>query len=78
MIAILLGNWPEGGGITSEVLDNSDEVQLIGLLDILQRLESKQLFEKVTSTYRFLLFTKPLFVAEKVSLVIPRTVLHMS
>lgn len=28
-------------------MDNSDEVQLIGLLDILQRLESKEPFEKV-------------------------------
>ena len=37
--------------ITSELLDNSDEVQLIGLLDILQRLESKELFEKVRNTY---------------------------
>lgn len=37
--------------ITSELLDNSDEVQLIGLLDILQRLESKERFEQVTNTY---------------------------
>lgn len=48
---MLLGNWPEGHMITSELLDNSDEVQLIGLLDILQRLESKERFEKVTNTY---------------------------
>lgn len=34
--------------ITSELMDNSDEVQLVGLLDILQRLESKELFEKVS------------------------------
>lgn len=33
--------------ITSELMDNSDEVQFIGLLDILQRLETKELFEKV-------------------------------
>ena len=37
--------------ITSELLDKSDEVQLIGLLDILQRLESKERFEQVTNTY---------------------------
>jgi len=30
-------------------LDNSDEVQLIGLLDILQRLESKERFEQVAN-----------------------------
>lgn len=28
-------------------MDHSDEVQFIGLLDILQRLENKELFEKV-------------------------------
>ena len=53
---MLLGNWPEGHMITSELLDNSDEVQLIGLLDILQRLESKERFERVTcsqGTYCF-------------------------
>ncbi|XP_078346247.1 zinc finger ZZ-type and EF-hand domain-containing protein 1-like isoform X2 [Oculina patagonica] len=50
LIALLLGNWPEGRMITSELLDNSDEVQLIGLLDILQRLENKELFEKVVSS----------------------------
>ena len=50
LIAVLLGNWPEGHMITSELLDNSDEVQLIGLLDILQRLESKERFEQVTNT----------------------------
>lgn len=33
--------------ITSELMDHSDEVQFIGLLDILQRLENKELFEKV-------------------------------
>lgn len=33
--------------ITSGLMDNSDEVQFIGLLDILQRLENKELFEKV-------------------------------
>ena len=48
---MLLGNWPEGHMMTSELLDNSDEVQLIGLLDILQRLESKERFEQVTNTY---------------------------
>ncbi|XP_020615962.1 zinc finger ZZ-type and EF-hand domain-containing protein 1-like [Orbicella faveolata] len=46
---MLLGNWPEGHMITSELLDNSDEVQLIGLLDILQRLESKERFEQVAN-----------------------------
>lgn len=50
LIAILLGNWTEDRMITSELMDNSDEVQLIGLLDILQRLENKELFEKVTRT----------------------------
>ena len=48
---MLLGNWPEGHMMTSELLDNSDEVQLIGLLDILQRLESKERFEQVANTY---------------------------
>ena len=47
LLAILLGNWRDCGMITSELIDNSDEVQLIGLLDILQKLESKELFEKV-------------------------------
>lgn len=47
LLAILLGNWCDCGMITSELIDNSDEVQLIGLLDILQKLESKELFEKV-------------------------------
>ena len=37
--------------ITSGLLDNSDEVQLIGLLDILQRLESKERFEQVTNVH---------------------------
>ncbi|XP_022784131.1 zinc finger ZZ-type and EF-hand domain-containing protein 1-like [Stylophora pistillata] len=50
LIAILLGQWPQGHLITSELMDNSDEVQFIGLLDILQRLESKELFEKVVSS----------------------------
>lgn len=48
--AILLGNWSGCDMITSELMDNSDEVQLVGLLDILQRLESKELFEKVVSS----------------------------
>lgn len=48
LLAILLGNWSDGGMITSELMDNSDEVQLIGLLDILQRLENKECFEKVS------------------------------
>ena len=47
LLAILLGNWCDCGMITSELIDNSDEVQLIDLLDILQKLESKELFEKV-------------------------------
>ena len=47
LLAILLGNWCDCGMITSELIDNSDEVQLIGLLDILQKLENKELFEKV-------------------------------
>ena len=47
LLAILLGNWCDCDMITSELIDNSDEVQLIGLLDILQKLESKELFEKV-------------------------------
>lgn len=50
LLAILLGNWCDCGMITSELIDNSDEVQLIGLLDILQKLESKELFEKVSFT----------------------------
>ncbi|XP_027043421.1 zinc finger ZZ-type and EF-hand domain-containing protein 1-like isoform X1 [Pocillopora damicornis] len=50
LIAILLGQWPQGHVITSELMDNSDEVQFIGLLDILQRLENKELFEKVVSS----------------------------
>ena len=40
--------------ITSELIDNSDEVQLIGLLDILQKLESKELFEKVRFYIRYM------------------------
>lgn len=47
LLAILLGNWCDCGMITGELIDNSDEVQLIGLLDILQKLESKERFEKV-------------------------------
>ena len=47
LLAILLGNWCDCGMITGELIDNSDEVQLIGPLDILQKLESKELFEKV-------------------------------
>ncbi|XP_073246845.1 zinc finger ZZ-type and EF-hand domain-containing protein 1-like isoform X1 [Porites lutea] len=50
LLAILLGNWCDCGMITTELIDNSDEVQLIGLLDILQKLESKELFEKVVSS----------------------------
>ena len=48
LLAILLGNWCDCGMITSELMDSSDEVQLVGLLDILQRLENKELFEKVS------------------------------
>ena len=48
LLAILLGNWSNSGMITSEMMDSCDEVQLIGLLDILQRLEGKELFEKVS------------------------------
>ena len=55
LIARLLGSWPEGHMITSEVLDNSDEVQLIGLLDILQRLESKERFEQVANSIKEML-----------------------
>ncbi|XP_068674922.1 zinc finger ZZ-type and EF-hand domain-containing protein 1-like [Montipora foliosa] len=50
LLAILLGNWSNSGMITSEMMDSCDEVQLIGLLDILQRLEGKELFEKVVSS----------------------------
>lgn len=50
LLAILLGNWCDCGMITSELMDSSDEVQLVGLLDILQRLENKELFEKVVSS----------------------------
>jgi len=50
----VLANWSDGGMITSDLLDNSDEVQLIGLLDILQRMESKELFEKVSQHRMFL------------------------
>ena len=52
LLAILLGNWSDGGVITSELMDGSDEVQLIGLLDILQRLENKELFEKVSQSHK--------------------------
>ena len=62
LLATVLANWSDGGMITSDLLDNSDEVQLIGLLDILQRMESKELFEKVSQHRMFLrnpVHTKP-------------------
>ena len=47
MMAALFSDWPEEEPITSQLLDKCDEVQLIGLLDLLQRQESKEQFEKV-------------------------------
>ncbi|XP_048575305.1 zinc finger ZZ-type and EF-hand domain-containing protein 1 isoform X2 [Nematostella vectensis] len=49
VLASLLSDWPEGKVIDAEMLDNSDEIQLIGLIDILQRVEPKEKFEKVVS-----------------------------
>jgi len=47
LLAALLSDWPEGQAINVELLDNCDEAQLIGLLDIIQRMEGKETFEKV-------------------------------
>jgi hypothetical protein len=43
----LLAEWPDDRELTSEVLDSGDEVQLIGILDLLQRIETKEAFETV-------------------------------
>ena len=48
MMAALLSDWPEEEPITSSLLDKCDEVQLIGLLDLLQRQETKEQFQKVS------------------------------
>lgn len=47
LLAAILSDWPEEQVITSELLDKCDEIQLIGLLDIIQRMESKETFENV-------------------------------
>lgn len=47
VVSRLLAEWPEDRELTSEVLDSGDEVQLIGILDLLQRIETKENFEKV-------------------------------
>ncbi|XP_031567894.1 zinc finger ZZ-type and EF-hand domain-containing protein 1-like [Actinia tenebrosa] len=49
LLAAILSDWPEEQVITSELLDKCDEIQLIGLLDIIQRMESKETFENVVS-----------------------------
>lgn len=47
VLSRLLAEWPEDRELTSEVLDSGDEVQLIGILDLLQRIETKEAFETV-------------------------------
>ena len=47
LLAALLSEWPEDEVLNAELLDNCDEVQLIGLMDIVQRMEGKDTFEKV-------------------------------
>ncbi|KAK3717323.1 hypothetical protein QZH41_011553, partial [Actinostola sp. cb2023] len=49
LLAALLSDWPEDEVLNAELLDNCDEVQLIGLMDIVQRMEGKDTFEKVVS-----------------------------
>ena len=48
VLSRLLAEWPDEQELTSEILDSGDEVQLIGILDLLQRIESKESFEKVS------------------------------
>ena len=60
LLAALLADWPDGHRITSAGLDNCDEVQLIGILDILQRLEKRELLKKV-----FLLILTHIFLQTK-------------
>ena len=47
VLSRLLAEWPEDRELTSDVLDSGDEVQLIGILDLLQRIETKEAFETV-------------------------------
>ena len=47
VLSRLLAEWPDDKELTSEVLDGGDEIQLIGILDLLQRIETKEAFEKV-------------------------------
>ena len=47
VLSRLLAEWPDDRELTSEVLDSGDEVQLIGILDLLQRIETKEAFETV-------------------------------
>jgi hypothetical protein len=47
VLSRLLSEWPDDRELTSEVLDSGDEVQLIGILDLLQRIETKEAFETV-------------------------------
>lgn len=47
VLSRVLEEWPEDRELTSEMLDSGDEVRLIGILDLLQRIETKEAFEKV-------------------------------
>ena len=47
VLSRLLADWPHGRTLTSEILNSGDEVQLIGILDLLQRIERKEVFETV-------------------------------
>ncbi|CAB4018648.1 zinc finger ZZ-type and EF-hand domain-containing 1-like [Paramuricea clavata] len=49
VLSRLLAEWPDDRELTSEVLDSGDEVQLIGILDLLQRIETKEAFETVVT-----------------------------
>ena len=49
VLSRLLAEWPDDQELTSEVLDGGDEIQLIGILDLLQRIETKEAFEKVVT-----------------------------
>ena len=47
VLSRLLAEWPEDRELTSEILDSGDEIQLIGIMDLLQRIETKEVFETV-------------------------------
>ena len=50
VLSRLLAYWPDDRALTSEILNSGDEVQLIGILDLLQRIERKEVFETVILT----------------------------